>query len=561
MKLLILLLLVVWTVEGTKKYSNRKNFKKTDPGPWVEQTNGEIWPKPQVQAQQDGTFFTLDVENFSFELDKYSSVCDIINKAVKRYFPRFFPSVKSTDPFPVIDREQRNDINWAKKFGEGLISKLEIVMNNQRGCEKYPHDQMDEHYEIKIDTEDERGKAKIISFSVWGILRGLESFSQLIYTKDQENGLYFINRTQIMDFPRFSFRGILLDSSRHFLSMKVLIQNLDLMEMNKMNVFHWHLVDDPAFPYDSTSFPDLSKKGAYTDKHIYSQADIAEIIEEARIRGIRVIPEFDTPGHTQSWELGHPGLLTVCNGTQLSTYGPMNPIEPTVYDFLSTFFSEIYNVFPDKYLHIGGDEVDVSCWESNEQIKEYMHKNNLTDYKALESLFIQQLFGILDTFPINKTYVVWQEVFDNHDKVKPDTIVEVWKKENWEGEVLNVTKAGLKTILSAPWYLNYINYGSDVMTYYLEDPQAFGGTPEQESLVVGGEACMWGEWVNSINLLPRLWPRASGVAERLWSARDVRDTNEASRRIQEHECRMLIRGYPVQPSIGPSFCKVDWNNM
>ena len=159
----------------------------------------------------------------------------------------------------------------------------------------------------------------------------------------------------------------MLDSSRHFLSMKVLMDQLDLMEMNKINVFHWHLTDDPSFPFVSQTFPNLTQYGAFdSETHVDDPGDVRKIIDEARIRGIRVIPEFDTPGHTKSWELGQPGLLTPCedeNGIQTGIFGPMDPTLRSTFSFLADFFEEIVRTFPDKYLHIGGDEVDLtSCW-------------------------------------------------------------------------------------------------------------------------------------------------------------------------------------------------------
>jgi len=142
--------------------------------------------------------------------------------------------------------------------------------------------------------------------------------------------------------------------------------------------------------------------------------------------------------------------------------------------------------------------------------------------------------------------------------VKNDTIIHVWKGQ-WEWEMAKVTSSGLRAILSSPWYLNYINYGADWTKYYLADPMDFFGGAKQKELVLGGEACLWGEFVNSVNLIPRLWPRASAVAERLWSPASVRNTQEAKHRIQEMECRMIQRGYPVEPINGPGFCNVNWN--
>lgn len=151
-----------------------------------------------------------------------------------------------------------------------------------------------------------------------------------------------LNETEIADEPRFSHRGLLIDTSRHFINMYTLIQILDGMAYNKLNVFHWHIVDDHAFPYVSKRFPELSQKGAYDQSMIYSQDDVAKIIESARIRGIRVMAEFDTPGHTRSWGASHPEILTECGGFYAGRYGPLNPIKQETYTFLNELIELIF---------------------------------------------------------------------------------------------------------------------------------------------------------------------------------------------------------------------------
>jgi len=523
------------------------------PGPWVHQTHGEVWPKPKSQVLSDSVFI-LDPNTFKFQItsEAIHGPCDILDAALPRYINRTFPTAPSS--------RRPNMAGARDTSGPAQIDVCEIVMNNKRGCQKSPHIDMDEHYEIKLDSPDEPGRARIIAFSVWGILRGLESFSQLVYTSPSQDGSlqYHVNGTQIMDSPRFTHRGVMLDSSRHFLATSVIKENLDLMEMNKFNVFHWHLTDDNSFPYVSSAFPDLSSKGSYDSTiAVYSPTDVKEIIEYARLRGIRVVAEFDTPGHTQSFEFGQPGLLTECynaNGEKDGTFGPINPTLNKTYDFLETFFQEVTQVFPDQYVHLGGDEVDFKCWKSNPDITKFMETQQIVgDYSKLESIYINRLLNIVSSYPTNNGYIIWQEVIDNEVPVKNDTIVHVWKGQ-WEAEMKKVTSSGLRAILSSPWYLNYISYGADWSKYYTVEPLSFIGSDQQKALVIGGEACMWGEFVNSFNLIPRLWPRASAVAERLWSPAEVTDTTEAAPRLQEMECRMMQRGYTVEPVIGSGFC-------
>uniref|UniRef100_A0AAQ5YV51 Beta-hexosaminidase subunit beta n=1 Tax=Amphiprion ocellaris TaxID=80972 RepID=A0AAQ5YV51_AMPOC len=354
-------------------------------------------------------------------------------------------------------------------------------------------------------------------FFFFFLFLGLETFSQLVY--EDEYGAKSINATAISDFPRFAHRGILLDTSRHFLPVKVILANLETMAMNKFNVFHWHIVDDPSFPYLSRTFPQLSQQGSYHPyTHVYTPADVKMVIEFARLRGIRVVPEFDTPGHTQSWGKGQPDLLTPCysGATPSGTFGPVNPILNTTYDFMAQFFKEISSVFPDGYVHLGGDEVDFTCWKSNPDIQKFMDAQGFgKDYSKLESFYIQK----------------WV--------YHPDTVVHVWIGSGTNEEMSKVTAAGYTTILSAPWYLDYISIGQDWRNYYKVEPLNFNGTEKQKALVIGGEACLWGEFVDATNLTPRLWPRASAVGERLWSSKDVTDLNDAFNRLSVHRCRMV----------------------
>uniref|UniRef100_T1IUC0 beta-N-acetylhexosaminidase n=1 Tax=Strigamia maritima TaxID=126957 RepID=T1IUC0_STRMM len=515
----------------------------------VVKTTGSVWPQPQSQMTTDEVFIILP-RLIYFVISDKSESCDLLTSAFKRYYKTIF------DP----PRLRKMKGNYTKKI-TGLLTELEVHLSEP--CDNaYPTANMDEKYDLKIVPNGKLGRGFLSAKSIWGIIRGLETFGQLVVPTS--NGRFTINGTIITDYPRFSYRGIMIDTGRHYLPKKLILETLEVMAQNKFNVLHWHIVDDQAFPFVSNSFPAMSEKGAYNQHTlIYTKVDITDINKAARERGIRVIPEFDTPGHTQSWGLGIPGLLTQCYKNESGKlvengFGPIDPTVENTYSFLTKFFTEVSQSFPDQFIHLGGDEVSFDCWKSNPKVQDFMRKQKFGDnYTKLEEYYMQRVIDIINSLPGNKSYIIWQEVIDNGAKVKADTVVEVWKEPH-KDELAHVTNKGYRTLLSACWYLNYITYGSDWENFYLCEPHNFNGTDAQKKLVFGGEACIWGEYVDSTNFTPRLWPRASAVAERLWSDQSVNDKEKARPRLSEHRCRMLIRGINAEPVNGPGFCPVDY---
>ncbi|EIE23444.1 putative beta-N-acetylhexosaminidase [Coccomyxa subellipsoidea C-169] len=383
--------------------------------------------------------------------------------------------------------------------------------------------------------------------------------------------MLLINATAIFDQPRFAHRGLLIDSARHFLPLSVIKDNLEAMAAAKMNVLHWHIVDDQSFPYQSNALPRLAEYGAFSHAHTYRPTDIQEVVQYARDRGIRVIPEFDTPGHTASWGKGYPGLLTDCyNEKEQPTgeKGPVNPVRNETYALLWAFLREAAGLFPDTYLHLGGDEVPFDCWQSSPEIRAWMREHDVSSIAGLETYFEERVLALASA--AGRSYIVWQEPLDNGVKLDSNTVVHVWKwwwpvsateatvEGGAEMNAVAQKPAGYRALLSSPWYLNLGPYAGEAwVDYYTVEPLEFDATPAQASLVIGGEACMWGEWVDGSNLMERTWPRAAAVAERLWSARDVRDVDAARPRIAEHRCRMLARGLAASPGTGPGYCPQD----
>ncbi|KAM4875875.1 beta-hexosaminidase subunit beta [Thomomys bottae] len=490
-----------------------------------------LWPKPR-SVRMSPQALHLSPEYFSIRHGPDSTAgpsCSLLEEAFRRYHNYIFGSYKW--------HHGRYKVQAGSQLQQLVVS---IVLESQ--CDSFPNVSADESYTLLVQEPTAVLKAN----RVWGALRGLETFSQLVY--QDPFGLFTVNESTINDSPRFPHRGILIDTSRHYLPVKTILKTLDAMSFNKFNVLHWHIVDDESFPYQSVSLPQLSNEGSYSLSHVYTPNDVLTVLEYARLRGIRVIPEFDTPGHTQSWGKGQKNLLTPCSlfGNPEPIWGPINPILNTTYTFLTTLFKEISNVFPDQFIHLGGDEVEFHCWASNQKIRSFMKAKGFgSDFTKLESYYIKKLLDIIES--LNKKSIVWQEVFDNAAKLHPGTVIEVWKSEHYFEELGKVTAAGFPVILSAPWYLDLISYGQDWRKYYQVEPLSFQGSEKQKQLVIGGEACLWGEYVDSTNLIPRLWPRASAVGERLWSQKDVVDIMDAYNRLALHRCRMVRRGIAAQP--------------
>lgn len=196
-----------------------------------------------------------------------------------------------------------------------------------------------------------------------------------------------------------------------------------------------------------------------------------------------------------------------------------------------------------------------------------MKEHNLSSFADLETLYEQKYLDILKAQ--GSSYIVWQEIFDNGAKILPDTVVEVWKGGNWQQDMAKITAAGFHTVLSAPFYLNYISYGEDWPKYYSVEPSNFtGGEAADKNGLIGGiEVCMWSEFVDASNFIPREWPRTAAVAERAWSSKDTTDVDDARVRLHEFRCKLLTRGIPAEPITnggneqelnGHNFCPKEW---
>ena len=388
----------------------------------------------------------------------------------------------------------------------------------------------DESYTLTITPQE----AHLQAATDVGAMRGLETMLQLVQTDGQR---FWLPAVSIQDAPRFRWRGLMIDCSRHFEPVGVIERTLDAMAAVKMNVFHWHLSDDQGFRMESRIFPKLTADGS--DGLYYTQDQAREVVAYARGLGIRVVPEFDMPGHTTSWAVGYPELASGPGPFSIERHFGvfdvvMDPTRESTYTFLDQFVAEMATIFPDPYMHIGGDENNGVEWKQNPRIQAFMRAHDLKGTAGLQAYFNQRLLPILAKH--GKKMIGWDEVLT--PGLPKDVVVQSWRGFD---SLAAGAKQGYEGILSAGYYLDHMEPAS--MMYRVDPLPAHNGlTPEQAARILGGEACMWGEYVDPRTIDSRIWPRTAAIAERLWSPRSVNNEDDMYRRMRVESLRLEEMG-------------------
>ncbi|CAI9764645.1 unnamed protein product [Fraxinus pennsylvanica] len=448
---------------------------------------------------------------------------------------------------------------------------------------------VNESYTLSIPSSGVN--AILTAQTVWGAMRGLETFSQLVYSSPSSVacGLY------ISDVPLFMHRGIMLDTSRNYYGVKDLLRLVKAMSMNKLNVFHWHITDSHSFPIVLPSEPELAGKGAYGESMKYTAADVRNVVEFGMEYGVRVVPEIDMPAHTGSWAEAYPEIVTCANmfwwpaesdplAAEPGT-GQLNPLHPKTYQVVKNVVHDVVTMFPDQLYHAGADEVVPNCWKVDPSIQNFLSKNG-TLSQILE-IFVKTTLPYITS--LNRTVVYWEDVLLDAEinvsssLLPPENVIlQTWN--NGPNNTKKIVDSGYRVIVSsADFYYLDCGHGDFVgnNSQYNQPPgtpQGNGGSwcgpfktwqtiynydityglNEAESkLVLGGEVALWSEQADSTVMDPRIWPRASAMAEALWSGnRDETGKSryaEATDRLNEWRYRMVTRGIYAEP-IQPLWC-------
>jgi hexosaminidase len=391
-------------------------------------------------------------------------------------------------------------------------AKATLVIQTDRAGKEIQVVGEDESYILDVSTASARLRAS----TPLGTMHGLQTFLQLVGVSPDG---FSAPAVTIQDKPRFPWRGLMLDSARHFIPLDVIRRNLDGMEAVKMNVFHWHLSENQGFRAESKKFPKLHESGS--DSLYYTQDEIRDLIAYARDRGIRVVPEFDMPGHSTAWFVGHPELASGKGPYEIERrwgiFDPaMDPTSEKVYKFLDDFVGEMARIFPDHYFHIGGDEVNGKEWDANPKIQAFMKAHGIKNNEALQAYFSGRVQKLVTKH--GKTVVGWDEVLV--EGVPKDIVIQSWRGQ---ASLAKAAKQGYRGILSNGYYLDL---GWSAARHYAVDPMsgdAANLSAEEKQRILGGESCMWAEYVSPENVDSRIWPRNAAIAERLWSPQEVRD--------------------------------------
>jgi hexosaminidase len=398
-------------------------------------------------------------------------------------------------------------------------ANAQLLIETQSTGNAIPRLGDDESYNLEIGEK----QAKITAPTTVGAMRGLETFLQLL--EGDKDGFYF-PAVSIQDKPRFPWRGLMIDSARHFQPMEVLRRNLDAMAAVKLNVLHWHLTEDQGFRVESKKLPELHLQGS--DGNFYTQEQVREIIKYAADRGIRVMPEFDMPGHATAWVVSHPEIASAPGPYTIERrpgiFDPtLDPTNEKAYKLLETFFAEMSALFPDAYMHIGGDENKGKQWDANPKIQAFMKTNNLKDNHELQTYFNKRILKFLQKG--GKIMMGWDEIFQSD--LPKDVVIHSWRGQKALAEA---ARQGLSGVLSNGYYIDLMFPASQ---HYVVDPLPADTTltAEEQKRILGGEATMWSEWVSPETIDSRIWSRTAAIAERFWSPREINDVDDMYRRL------------------------------
>lgn len=420
-----------------------------------------------------------------------------------------------------------------------------------------------------------------------GLFYGVQTLLQLLPKEIESHELvkkasWQIPCITITDYPRFGWRGLMLDVSRHFFTKQEVKDFIDEMAKYKFNLLHMHLTDDEGWRVEIKSLPRLTQVGAWSAKRVgtfgtfpapdpkepreyggfYTQDDIRELVQYAKNRFINILPEIDVPGHSLAAIAAYPELsctdgadqYKVRSGEKIMDWhktggfdalidNTLCPANEKIYPFLDKVFTELAELFPFGYIHVGGDECAKNFWAKSDAVKKLMQKEGLKDQLEVQSYFEKRVEKIVESK--GKKVIGWDEILEGG--LAPNAAVMSWR--GIKGGI-EAAKLGHKVVMSPTtfFYLDYMQGDAAIeppvyATLRLNKTYSFEPVPDSvdPSLIIGGQANLWTEQIyNTRHMQYMVWPRSMAVAECLWTPKENKDWNNFAKRVETSFARMDV---------------------
>ncbi|KAK0163603.1 hypothetical protein PV327_007269 [Microctonus hyperodae] len=529
---------------------------------------GVLWPKPTVHLSLGNFVAHLNPDKIDlYGISPKSTVGSLLHRNVQ------------------ILKENVKKLGKDNTKADGLSLNINIIGLDNFNNNKLTLDTL-ENYTLHIQQPSDNAlNATIAAPTYFGVRYGIETLSQLIVFDDLRNKIQMVRDAFIIDKPVYSYRGILLDTSRNFIDKKTILRTIEAMGMTKLNTFHWHITDSHSFPYVSRSLPNMSKYGAYSQKKIYTEEDIKDIVEFGLLNGVRVLPEFDAPAHVgEGWQWVGDNATVCFRAEPWMNYcveppcGQLNPTSDRVYEILESIYRDMLEDFKPDIFHMGGDEVNINCWNSSSVIRDWMkNKNwNLTEsnFINLWDVFQERAYEKLKLANGGKDIpvIVWTSGLTSKANLKylnpQKYIIQIWTTGTDE-TIGRLVENNFKVIFSNydALYLDcgfgaWVGEGVNWCAPYKGWQKVYENSPmnilkqqgylSKKHLILGGEATLWSEQVDSTSVDSRLWPRSAALAERLWGEPQSSWVH-AEHRMLNHRERLVKRGI-LADSLEPEWC-------
>lgn len=547
-------------------------------------------PAPRSLDWLDTTAIAIDLDRLHLELANY-------NEIVHNAFDRSLNTVKSLKWTPAaveapISKYQPFPTGLAKRDTNASIETIKVSINDAAADLQFG---VNETYTMAVSS----GGIEIVSETIWGTLHAFSTLQQLIIY--EEGAFQIEGSVKIWDAPLYPHRGILIDSGRNFLSLKLILQQIDMLALSKLNVLHWHIEDSQSWPIQLQSYPQMVKD-AYSEREQYSAQDISYVVEYAKQRGVRVMPEIDMPGHSRAgWKQISEDLLA-CQDSWWSNDvwsehtavepppGQLDVLNEDIYPIVANIYDELSKLFTENLFHVGADELQANCYNFSTKVQDFFKANASRTMKDVSQRWLDRTLPIFYDKPERKL-VMWEDILTTPEgahNVSKDIILQSWN--NGIKNIDLLTGLGYDVIVSSSdhlyldcgyggWVTNDIRYVDDNSGTNEVFNTGLGGswcapyktwqriydydftanlTDTQKGHILGAEAALWSEQVDDTVLSSKIWPRAAALAESVWSGnRDPTTgflrTNQLTQRILNFREYLVALGYTPSPLV-PKFC-------